>query len=130
MTWSLVTQARYNGSNKTETIHPGLFRPREEHLPLAKEMLRKMDFLLDLSFPNAQCNSAILKLMGITKKPLPTTNSYKHDYKSAFDSRIYESMNDLDIRLYDYARSLIEVDCSFFLEVLRRYPSLKERSSA
>ena len=114
MTWSLTAR-----SHDT----PRFFRPRAGDLTLAKESLRQMDFLIDLSFPNATCTKSILQLMGITSQPLDTTNSYETDYQVAFDKKLYETVNSLDVALYEYATSLVTVDCAFFVELIRKYPS-------
>jgi hypothetical protein len=117
MTWSLVAH------NSSE---PSLFRPRQEHLQEAEETLRKMDFILDLSFPNAECNAVVLQLMGITdsSKGIDRSNSYNNDYKKSYDVLNYELMNALDIHLYKYATTLIEADCTFFLHLVNQNPSL------
>jgi hypothetical protein len=118
ITWSLVAH------NRTEP--PSLFRPREEHLQEAEETLRKMDFILDLSFPNPECNAIVLELMGITESSegIGRSNSYKKDYKKYFDWESYESMNALDVQLYQYATTLIEADCKFFLHLVNMNSSL------
>ena len=122
MTWSLTAQ--YN-----ETGNPGLFRPQYDDLVQAKRVVRQMDFLVDLSFPNETCNRAILKLMGITSIPVGTSKLHANvrngsHYQAAYDREVYKLVNALDISLYEYAQSLMTVDCAFFLDLIQRYPQV------
>ena len=89
------------------------------------ETLRRMDFILDLGFSDSKCTKLLLQLMGLSSgDEFGHQNAAGETYKDAFDSRNYELMNALDIRLYQYANMLIKLDCIFFERILSRNPSL------
>lgn len=109
---------------------PWLYTPQLHDLDYAKETLLQVDFLMDItvagdgSLPSASpshqaaagCTDLILSnIMGMTN------TSLDHERKGIDDKRgnnqLAESLNQLDIRLYDFAQQIIRVDCEFLHSV-------------
>ena len=126
LTWSLSAKnAISDASGSTHDEAPILFRPKEDDLEVAKESLRQMDFIIDLGFPDGQCTSLVLRLMGVSSgEEVGHKNSAGETDKESFDMRAYELMNSLDALLHEYAKKLIRLDCDFFQKVSSQNPSL------
>lgn len=121
LTWSLSAKHAVFNSSTNEVLRN--FRPKEKDLHFSTQTLRKMDFILNLAFPDDQCTKLILQLMGIGEE-IGINNVGGDTYKDSFDSEKYELMNSLDIRLYEYANQLIQLDCVFFKKLFNQKPSL------
>ena len=109
MTWSLT--AGLFSTNQ----HPNYFRPSREHLNEAQTVLEKMDFVINLDYPNKRCNEVILDLIRIKKSNLTSkSNSYNNGYQKDFHQVDYKRLNKLDNQLYEHTNRIIELDCAFF----------------
>lgn len=93
--------------------------PQKEHLEIAKETLLQFDYLLDitLTFPSS-CHDDILYLMGLAsgdgKNPPHEMKGKGKQNNLALTRKEYKELNLLDIELYEYAQSVMRVDCEFF----------------
>lgn len=113
MTWSFTA-----GLNMSDR-HPKYFRPTDEHMDKAKRRLEGMDFVIDLSYPNEDCNNIIFELIGISPFLMGKSNSYGNNYQDKFRQEDYKLMNEFDIDLYAHAHKIIEADCLFFRQLNR-----------
>ena len=128
MTWALTAYqgARYDqiGTQNPDYIrnwtilyhnnqHPREFRPRKEDLPMAKERLLQMDFLVDLQHSDKQCINKISKLIHIHKKMEHKNKAEKGNYQESFNVTDFARWNQLDVQLYNFSQTFIELDCQF-----------------
>ena len=93
--------------------------PLREHLQIAKNTLLQFDYIFDFT---TSCRNDIIYLMG-----LPSDEAMPHQMKGIGKSKSlrlsqeeYEELNLLDVELYDYAQSVMKVDCDFFSLVRER----------
>ena len=118
MTWALTAFSAMNTETETDTDtetqhqHPSAFHPGEEHLPIAMAGNIKMDYIVNLEYPNDTCTSLLLHNMRIKNK-IRHSNSAHVDYTKEYSRVNIAEMNELDIQLYNFANVLIGVDCTF-----------------
>ena len=133
MTWALtaytlVKQATIGSQNVDKLNatmlyhngqHPVDFRPQKEHLPLAKERLSQMDFLIDLSHSNQECLRKTLQFMKI-HAPVGHKNAnqgaqlqHGRDDQEFFNVTDFAEWNELDTELYNLSQRFIALDCQF-----------------
>jgi len=118
MTWALTAFSAMNTETDTDTDkgtqhqHPSAFHPGEEHLQIAMARIMKMDYIVNLEYPNDTCTSLLLQNMRI-KNEIRHSNSAHVDYTKEFSRVNVAEMNELDIQLYNFANVLIGVDCTF-----------------
>jgi len=106
MTWSLTA-----GLDTTEDAR--WFRPTQEYLEEAIEIVSQFDFVIDLS--SSACTKRILEWMHINPATLSEIrNSYGSDYKTDYQTTSYNVMNELDTQLYQRLRQIEQVDCDFY----------------
>ena len=110
MTWALSVGSIV-GQSKVRRL------PDRELLEVAKSILLQLDFLLELSNANQNCNHITLRLMGF--RVMPHKNNRHHIKRPKMLHNItrkqYAEWNALDIELYQYAQKLMEIDCDFYL---------------
>jgi|AntRauTorckE5430_2_1112549.scaffolds.fasta_scaffold05051_1 hypothetical protein len=113
MTWALTAYTA------DETQHPKLFQPRQEHIPIARSRLMKMDYIVDLSNPDETCRHLLLHYMRIESE-LDNSNSAHSNYTEGFRRSDIAALNELDMQVYTFAKSLLEIDCRFLSMVHNR----------
>ncbi len=95
--------------------------PQRRHLEIAKETLLQFDYILDFTTStSSSCHEDVLYLMGLAsdgeKKP-HEMKGWGKQWKLALSRKEYEELNLLDIELYEFAQSVMRVDCEFFSRV-------------
>lgn len=93
--------------------------PQKEHLEIAKETLLQFDYLLDVTLTfSSSCHDDILYLMGLAsgdgENPPHEMKGRGKQNNLALTRKEYKELNLLDIELYEYAQSVMRVDCEFF----------------
>lgn len=93
--------------------------PQKEHLEIAKETLLQFDYLLDVTLTfSSSCHDDILYLMGLASGngeiPPHEMKGRGKQINLALTRTEYKELNLLDIELYEYAQSVMRVDCEFF----------------
>jgi hypothetical protein len=85
------------------------------HLPIAKGVLSRLDFLLEFA-RSRKCEAAILDVpAGFKETQVSRARQSKRNYATPYRRDFYEQMNGLDIQLHRYAKSLMKLDCEFFV---------------
>jgi len=120
MTWALAIGSSSYGP--MEDIHKLYTMPQPKLLEIAKQTLLQMDFIMDPVSQTDVCLQAKVSLMmdmdNNTSATLGHENSWGkrpklHHYHNISREQ-YAVWNELDIELYRYATSLIELDCLFY----------------
>lgn len=97
--------------------------PQKEHLEIAKETLLQFDYILDvadvaLTSSSSSCHDDILYLMGLAsgdgENPPHEMKGWGKQNNLTLTRTEYKELNLLDIELYEYAQSIMRVDCAFF----------------
>ena len=78
---------------------------------IAMSRLMKMDYIMDLSHDET-CGRLLLQYMRI-ESDLDNSNSANFDYTTEFRQSDVAALNELDIQLYTFAKTLLGVDCKF-----------------
>lgn len=112
MTWSLVS-----GTTSPSQDHPVDFFVKKEHLPKAKKVLSRFDFIIDIGGTSRTCFDLITEFMGITYHHVPHSRVVKSNYTANYPREGYVAMNAIDTELYEYAQELIQADCEFFKRI-------------
>jgi hypothetical protein len=125
MVWSLVAGNHFTfGKEIPDSVQVPYLEPTYAHLQEAKSALAKFDFLIDIFDSSLEaCTETTFQLIGLTHQtriqkelsPGLKVDPHKSNYKDFYRRQAYEQMNQLDIRLYEYAKELVKVDCAFFL---------------
>lgn len=117
------------------------FVPQRKHLSIAKDIILRMDFLLELTPPRywnhptstvelaEECIPTMLQLMGFggtnaSSSSLLTTRTNAgmgHTNTLHYNRSQYYKWNILDVELYQYAIKLAKLDCDFFLRFVKEY---------
>jgi len=108
MTWALTAFS----ATETQHQHPSALHPEEDHLQGAMARIMKMDYIVNLEYPNDRCRILLSQNMRI-KNEIRHSNSAHVDYRTEFSSVNIAEMNELDIQLYIFANILTGVDCIF-----------------
>ena len=131
MLWS-ITSGLVNAASGYARLN---FVPQRKHLSIAKDIVSRMDFLLELTPKHSsstvelaeECIPTMLKLMGFggtnassslttrTNAGMGRTNTLHYNRSQ------YYKWNTLDVELYQYAIKLAKLDCDFFLRFVKEY---------
>jgi hypothetical protein len=137
MLWS-ITSGLVNAASGYARLN---FVPRRKHLSIAKEIVSRMDFLLELTPPRhwkhssstvelaEECIPTMLKLMGFGGTNASSSSSSSlttrtnagmgHTNTLHYNRSQYYKWNTLDVELYQYAIKLAKLDCDFFLRFVK-----------
>mmetsp|Transcript_18436 Transcript_18436/g.27343 ORF Transcript_18436/g.27343 Transcript_18436/m.27343 type:complete len:84 (+) Transcript_18436:358-609(+) len=80
-------------------------------------IITKMDYIVNLEYPNDTCRSLLLQNMRIVKNEIRHSNSAHVDYTTEFSRVNIAEMNELVVQLYNFANISIGVDCTFMSTV-------------
>jgi hypothetical protein len=116
ITWALSAGAS-SGDRKFQLV------PQEDQLDIAKDTLSRFDFLVDFTMNDTSCLGATLELMGIRNTTIgQQRKQFGKQHSSKLKPReMYQLWNSLDLKLYEYAQQLMDIDCRFFLRLMRGY---------
>jgi hypothetical protein len=146
MLWSITSGLVNSGSGYARLN----FVPQRKHMSLAKDVISRLDFLLELTPPRhwkhssstvelvEECIPTMLQLMGLgsrtnnvssSSSSLTTTHTNAgmgHTNTLQYNRSQYYKWNILDVELYQYAIKLAKLDCDFFLRFMKEYiPSVE-----
>lgn len=112
ITWSLV-------SGRSNLPAPQYVTTMMDLQP-AKDILSSFDYILALD-SQSQCDEVIYRMMGMKDTKIGhAMKAPSSSYNSNYNETEYEALNQVDIRLYEYAQELRRVDCDFFLRLKDR----------
>ena len=150
MLWSITSGLIHGGSGYARLN----FVPQRKHISIAKDIISRLDFLLELTPPRywkhssstvelvEECIPTMFQLMGLGSRTnnvssssiLTTTHTNAgmgHTNTLQYNRSQYYKWNVLDVELYQYAIKLAKLDCDFFLRFMKEYiPSVEKKHNS